>query len=118
MTDAPCFPGCSTCLLEPLDGEGPDTWKARVRTQLAAEEAARHRSSPYAATPARIGPPRGDATVLAVLTEDTWSSLSYVAARLGKPISTTSMALYRAKRRGLLEYKRGAGYRIRKAACA
>jgi hypothetical protein len=115
MTDAPCFPGCSTCLLEPGPGEGPDAWKARVRTQLAAEQADRRRSSPYAPTPARIGPPRGDAAVLAVLTEDTWSPLSHVAARLGKPVSATSMALYRAKRRGLLEHKRGVGYRLRKA---
>jgi len=61
------------------------------------------------------GRPRGDATVLAVL-DDTWTLAPVIAERLGKSYLATLQALNRAYLRGLIEHRRGRGYRRKRGA--
>ena len=57
------------------------------------------------------GRPRGDARVLAVL-GDEWVLASAIAERLGLSRGAALQALWRAERRGLIEHRRGYGYRL------
>jgi DNA-binding transcriptional regulator GbsR (MarR family) len=56
------------------------------------------------------GRPRGDVRVVAVL-RDEWMPLSEIRERLGLSLDATRQALLRARRRGLVEHRRGRGYR-------
>lgn len=59
----------------------------------------------------RLGRPRGDVALLTVLSHHEWTQVPAVAERLGKTITATLQALQRARRRGLVQNKRGHGYR-------
>jgi transcriptional regulator with XRE-family HTH domain len=59
-----------------------------------------------------VGPPRGDARILAIL-GDQWMSAEGVAARLKISESAAYRALWRGEARGLIEHRAGGGYRAR-----
>ena len=60
----------------------------------------------------RLGRPRGDAALLAVLSYTHRRGARDVAERLGISVLAASQALYRAQRRGLVECQRMHGYRL------
>lgn len=62
----------------------------------------------------RTGRPRGDADVCATLDAEQWTKGLVVARRLGKHLSATYVALWRAEKRGLIEHKWRSGYRLRR----
>jgi hypothetical protein len=109
MTGAPCFPGCLSCALDIGEYESIDAWKTRIRATLRRQQA-RHRT---AVGRLRTGRPRGDARVLAALKRDVWMSAHDIAPVLRKTPGAAAVALHRAVRRGLAEYRRGAGYRLK-----
>jgi predicted transcriptional regulator len=61
--------------------------------------------------PRRNGRPRGDAALLEVFTDAGWLSLREVIERTGKSYWATQQALYRGRRRGVIEHQAGRGYR-------
>lgn len=73
-------------------------------------------SQPRTANGCLLGRPRGDGRVLAVLNADTWQTWHTVADRLGLQRNATLQALWRAQQRGLIEHRRGIGYRIARPA--
>ena len=74
------------------------------------DEPERAQSQTSTRTP--TGRPRGDARVLAVL-GDEWVLASDIAERLGLSRRAALQALWRAERRGLIEHRRGYGYRLK-----
>lgn len=99
-------PDCATCLLQPRDGESDDAWKVRIRATLR-EQMAAHRPVPVE----KKGHQTGDAAVLAVLADDTWTTDQAVADRLGLRLAAARRALQRARRRGVVEARWRFGYR-------
>ena len=61
------------------------------------------------------GRPRGDARIMAILGAE-WMPLSEIKERLGLSVDATRQAVLRAKRRGVIEHRRGLGYRRTKEA--
>jgi predicted transcriptional regulator len=59
----------------------------------------------------RNGRPRGDAALLEVFRGAEWLSLREVIERTGKSYWATQQALYRGRRRGVIEHQAGRGYR-------
>lgn len=59
-----------------------------------------------------VGRPRRDDALLTALDTRTWTKALVVAHRLGKSKSATCKALWYAQKRGLVEHRRGYGYRL------
>jgi DNA-binding IclR family transcriptional regulator len=60
-----------------------------------------------------LGRPRRDARILTVLSVNEWTKGADVAEQLGLSLTAAYVALWRAERRGLLEHRRGQGYRLK-----
>jgi hypothetical protein len=56
------------------------------------------------------GRPRGDERIVAIVGPD-WAPFSVIADRLGLSRDAARQALLRATRRGVIEHRRGLGYR-------
>jgi hypothetical protein len=61
--------------------------------------------------PRRSGRPRGDTALLDAFTGAGWLTLREVIERTGKSYWATQQALYRGRRRGVIEHQAGRGYR-------
>jgi transcriptional regulator with XRE-family HTH domain len=98
-----------------------------VSSELILELFARQRAEPAGLQPSdtrpreqsrtnrerRLGPPRGDARVLAVL-GNSWMSAAGVAARLQISEAAAYRALWRGQVRGLIEHRAGGGYKAKR----
>ena len=92
-------------ILEMLESRSADAPEADATSPGQAEQ-------PRTSTGKLMGPPRGDARILAIL-GDQWMSAEGVAARLKISRSAAYRALGRGEARGLIEHRPGGGYRVR-----